>query len=342
MSDNEEIAEIITYYTAAQNGDWATTAVAGKPVLERKITMSSVLFLVNRYLPLVYAVMQPLFPSPTTYKCTQSSMQECLGQNYAEASLEFVQYLPWAMFSALRAYALSSRSWPLAILVFLPGIVPMIINFVGNTAFATVVFEGPGGCGVILNMSAATSYQSPYEFISARVEVKALTLSTVAISSRVCIIGADLMVLGITWAATYKASREIHALGQRTSLSGILLRDGLKLFSILVIMNVLHLSFTIHSILLGGLSNLASSEIGIFVESFLIDLQEANNSMTHQHSQPSSVSSLNFDRVFGALASSLPAPGESVEVLDPDTVDESNVCTENLVNVFGIVASSEA
>ena len=55
-----------------------------------------------------------------------------------------------------------------------------------------------------------------------------LHLSTVTIVSRTCIITSDLLVLAITWMATFKNSREMKLLGQRTSLSNILFRDGEK------------------------------------------------------------------------------------------------------------------
>ncbi len=51
------------------------------------------------------------------------------------------------------------------------------------------------------------------------------TLS-VTIISRGCIITSDLLLLGITWSATYKTSREIKALNHVTSLSSVLFRDG--------------------------------------------------------------------------------------------------------------------
>ena len=49
----------------------------------------------------------------------------------------------------------------------------------------------------------------------------------VTVMSRGALILADLLVLAITWKATFKASRyNIRDLGQRTSLSTILFRDG--------------------------------------------------------------------------------------------------------------------
>ena len=37
---------------------------------------------------------------------------------------------------------------------------------------------------------------------------------------------SDVLVMGCTWIATYKTSRENRLLGQKTSLSSVLLRDG--------------------------------------------------------------------------------------------------------------------
>ncbi len=58
----------------------------------------------------------------------------------------------------------------------------------------------------------------------------------------------------------------------------------------------------------------SASLTAILVSRFLMDLQEASNATTHQHSQVSSMSSLNFNRVIGSLGSSLLAPGETSEV----------------------------
>ena len=62
----------------------------------------------------------------------------------------------------------------------------------------------------------------------------------------------------------------------------------------------------------------------ILISRFLMDLQEANNATTHQHSHISSIGSLNFNRFIGSLGSSLPAPalGEaSCQVLDDEPED---------------------
>ena len=50
----------------------------------------------------------------------------------------------------------------------------------------------------------------------------------------------------------------------------------------------------------------------ILISRFLMNLQEANNTMMHQECF-SSVGTLNFNRFIGSIASSLPAPGDASE-----------------------------
>ena len=66
---------------------------------------------------------------------------------------------------------------------------------------------------------------------------------TVTIVSRTTLIIADLLVLAITWKTTFKDSREnIRVLGQRTSLSAILFRDGASMYyyNLSVELNLFH------------------------------------------------------------------------------------------------------
>ncbi len=58
----------------------------------------------------------------------------------------------------------------------------------------------------------------------------------------------------------------------------------------------------------------STSLTAILVSRFLMDLQEASNAASHQHSQVSSMSSLDLSRIIGSLGSSLPAPGETCQL----------------------------
>ncbi len=76
---------------------------------------------------------------------------------------------------------------------------------------------------------------------------------------------------------------------------------------------------------------LSASITAILVSRFLMDLQEANNATTHQHSHISSMSSLNFGRVIGSLGSSLPAPGEISQGKDGEMDSEIQTVVNGVV-----------
>ncbi|KAI0758136.1 hypothetical protein C8Q74DRAFT_301942 [Fomes fomentarius] len=231
-------------------------------------------------------------------------MRSCLVWSYLPVSLQYVQYLLWAVFSTLRAYALGSKSWPLALLVFLPSIAPMIVNYVW-LGYMTVEYSNPDGCNVAYRIS----------------DLNTKHRTSLIIVSRTCLIISDILVMIITWTATYRNSKDMAALHQGTSVSKILLRDGAIYVIVLVIMNALHLGFSLFSILKNADANGISSDISIFTEAltavlisrFLIDLQEAHRKMSHRHSHLSAVSSISLSRVIGAFGTSLPAAGDSYQ-----------------------------
>ncbi|KAI0758211.1 hypothetical protein C8Q74DRAFT_1441781 [Fomes fomentarius] len=189
------------------------------------------------------------------------------------------------VFSTLRAYALSSRTrgkWSISTLVLLSSLAPLVVNFVGMGYWSVVGTSH--GCIITIPLSAT-------------------------IQNQVCLITSDLLVMCITWKATYKTSREIKVLGQGTSLSGILFRNGRLLLI---------------------------ARLGTLYFGFLMDLQEAHDAATHQHSHISSMSSLHFNDVIGSLGSSLPAPGETAEVqtapLENDGEMEMERLDDGLIN----------
>ena len=49
---------------------------------------------------------------------------------------------------------------------------------------------------------------------------------TVLITTRACLIAADLLVLVVTWRHTYKLRREASAISLKTPMVTLLLRDG--------------------------------------------------------------------------------------------------------------------
>ncbi|KAI0769942.1 hypothetical protein C8Q74DRAFT_1272247 [Fomes fomentarius] len=241
--------------------------------LRRKFTLSSSLFVTIRYLTLAISVLAT----------------SCAALYYIENLLSVLQYLPWALFSALRAYALSSGAGrrPLSILILLCSIVPLIVNFVDVGSLSIAASPDDGGCDVVNHVPADTQAQ-------------------------VFLIASDLLVMGITWRATYQTSREIKTLGHRTSLSNIL---------VLAVLNTLHLTLTLFSIFsiedfegnnASVVVNFTEPLTAILISRFLMDIQEASNAAMHQHSQLSSSGDLGLTGMVGSLSSPLPAPGVQI------------------------------
>ncbi|OSC98125.1 hypothetical protein PYCCODRAFT_1035051 [Trametes coccinea BRFM310] len=108
----------------------------------RQWTGSAVLFMLNRYLPLVFAVYGNPFYSFST------NLTSCEAQQIFSILLESLQYLPWAAFSALRTYALQ-KNRPCAFFIFMFSLSPLIINLLAK--HWQIVYEDPiEGC-VITN-----------------------------------------------------------------------------------------------------------------------------------------------------------------------------------------------
>ncbi|RPD80818.1 hypothetical protein L226DRAFT_556694 [Lentinus tigrinus ALCF2SS1-7] len=254
MADSQ-LAQIIAIYATGQIGAYFATAATAVFMYEwmltfdrevdlfwrRKVTVSSILFLVNRYLPfVVILIFAPWQNPPTTGKGYMSPMHAA-----RLFGCELIVNL-WLVFSALRAYVLSSKGWPVATLVFLLSLAPVGVNY------------------------------------------------------------------------TYRTSKELKALNQTTSLSSVLFRDGVLYFTTLTILNILHLNFSLLSILdnnvytsgnSSDISVLNEPVTAILISRFLIDLQEANIQSMHQDSL-ASVGTLNFDRVVGSASFCLSVPAE--------------------------------
>ncbi|KAI0713665.1 hypothetical protein C8Q76DRAFT_784602 [Earliella scabrosa] len=265
----------------------------------RKVTVASVLFVANRYLPMI--VISLGLPNDVP-------VESCAGLTYTSCILELLQLLPWAVFSALRAYVLSSRAWPIALAVFLLSICPLIINYVrvGNSVFRHDGIQ----CGPSSTLP----------------DVIERMFSIVAPST---IVVSDILVLWITWKGTYKMSRELRALGHNVSLSDVLFRDGILCFVVIVTVNSLHLALSLLSITTdrtfarsSTVKNVTTPVIDIVISRFLMNLQEANSNMARQKAL-SSIATLDFDRFIGPLAigTSLPAPSFYINSDDQDTLE---------------------
>ncbi|TBU24074.1 hypothetical protein BD311DRAFT_672579, partial [Dichomitus squalens] len=125
---------------------------------KRRVNAASLLFFINRYLALFYYV------GLVYYRCLSLPYPY-----YLDYGTRYLEYLPWAVFSALRVYALSHKNWPLSAFVFFWSVLAFPLDY----------------------------YVRPSHAVSDR---------TIVIRGGQII--SDAIVIGVTWKATYHARTE--------------------------------------------------------------------------------------------------------------------------------------
>ncbi|KAI0739407.1 hypothetical protein C8Q80DRAFT_1198512 [Daedaleopsis nitida] len=246
------------------------------------------------------------------------------------AVLEYFLYIPFAIFSGTRTYALC-RSWPMSALIVILSLAPVGINYTAFAMFQTPASDPIFGCGAIQTTTLSEN----------------IIFATV---SRGSLIIADFLLALTTWRTLGRSSATgTFSLNQRhTSFVGVFIWNGTIYFVVLFILNVLHLSFTVSAI---GEAGNASSELirftdpltAILVYHFIIDLQEANEHNVKigsddpelQGSVDSAQGSISFvNRAIGSLGSTI-LPGTTdtnhdfEDSLPGDELD-SNSCIQGV------------
>ncbi|KAI8974607.1 hypothetical protein BD414DRAFT_498188 [Trametes punicea] len=300
-SADPDVAEIIAFYESVFVNTCCPIAVLTFLTYEclitfdrevalfwrNKFTGASLLFLINRYLPLLVNLLN-------ITSSARMSDYSCDMYIKALQTIELLQYFPWAAFSALRTFALSRGNRALAGFVFLLSIVPIGVNF--SQYHWLVVDNDPTlGC-------------------SSRSTVSEEVAKRLTIASRTCLMAADVIVLLVTWASTAGAIRLANiALKGRPSFARMLARDGTIYFSILLILNTLHLTFTMLAITEDALSPVSyfttftEPITAVLVSRFLLNLQEVNQS-SQRSALATLTQSVSLDfatRVIGSLGSPL-------------------------------------
>ncbi|KAI0738653.1 hypothetical protein C8Q80DRAFT_1124772 [Daedaleopsis nitida] len=121
-----------------------------------KANGATMLFFSNRFL--VFATF-----TLSTFASISMSEESCTLLSKTFKAVNILMYLPWAVFSALRTFALS-QNWPLATLVFLLSLVTLIVNYVGYFAYGTTGVNDPvGGCTLVNSISASLGHITTYK-----------------------------------------------------------------------------------------------------------------------------------------------------------------------------------
>ncbi|EMD33242.1 hypothetical protein CERSUDRAFT_98836 [Gelatoporia subvermispora B] len=238
-----------------------------------KLTSTVVLFYANRFLILVYAILNVIldfFPfrildephSPLDAECELYIwllVLSCTSSSYTTDALVLCLSVLWAAFSATRVYALSGGSRLLAFGVALLSLVP-----VGTNAYTSL-------------------YGINWQMINFPVLGPQLE-----IGARTAIIFADTMVLIITWSKTWATVRIAREHNVKMPVMTILLRDGTFYFIGLLSLNVLNIvgittnAFTLATLFLTPLSS-------AIITHFLLNLRQVALDSDYDDNCPSFV-----------------------------------------------------
>ncbi|EMD31618.1 hypothetical protein CERSUDRAFT_119661 [Gelatoporia subvermispora B] len=262
----------------------------------RKLTSTMMLFHANRLLILVYAILnivQASFRPGAAVSCTMLW--------YTLYALDLCLFALWAAFSGIRVYALSGGSRLLSLAVILLSLVPVGTNayggFFGNS-WQTATFP-------VLGLQCLDSKN-----------ISETTTTRLAISTRVPVIIADIMVLILTWWKTWATVRMVREHNVKTPLMTLLLRDGTLYFIGLLSINLLNIVGRTTNVFVyaGGFSTQLSA---IIITHFLLNLRQLAHGSPDDTSRQSSVrdgqpdavrsrtSSLRFGSFVGNMGESL-------------------------------------
>ncbi|KAI0333083.1 hypothetical protein GY45DRAFT_1320015 [Cubamyces sp. BRFM 1775] len=222
---------------------------------------ASILYFAIRYLPF----WRPVFSIPTFYPISDMS---CAAIIWIDQMLIAAMYIAPAIFSANRAYALSEQTRVIYCAVLVLSLGPFFVNLIDGLMWVRPVnLPPPALCS---------------DDDSTPLSVNLMLSLTIA----------DLIVILVTWRATYKV---IKRTGNplRTSITQVLLFNGGSYSSVLLLLNVSHIIMTELSI---TIYDEATSYVTIFTDpftsilatDFLINLQKA---ATASHAGPDQLGS---------------------------------------------------
>ncbi|KAI0718784.1 hypothetical protein C8T65DRAFT_737124 [Cerioporus squamosus] len=240
---------------------------------------ASLLFFANEWINIVYflTLYIELAPFPS---------------DKATFAILVLQFVPPAVFSALRAYVLS-RSKLLGLLVLALSMSPVGANLVQYGFQLAGENDPPFGCIVTDNISDAISLPFVAHLVTACSMAHAHArhyYCAVIIVSRAPLIVADAILIYVTWTklSNRDALRDVRR-PRRSSLSDILFRNvfhavltGTIYFVVLFVLNVLHLAFSVTAFATDSdgvsfVTEFTSPITAILVSRFLLELQEASH-----------------------------------------------------------------
>jgi len=258
-------------------------------IWSRRWTGPSALFILNR---LGMAMQVSSF---VLYQLNWTTPQSCeSGQVWYDISVIFSSTV-WAVFSALRTYALGDRSWILTMSVFIPAMFsPLSILYITTTYDSVTVYresESLTMCVVGNNWSATLDDQ-------------------VEITTRAINIFVDVIIVLVTWRKTYTTTRMAREANTERPLARLLLQDGTIYFVALLLLNIAILAmYLTDTVFVDGPGSLTTTLEPIIIARFFLDLRKVDgnqNEAARAYTGSSRLSTLHFaSRVIGNMGGEL-------------------------------------
>ncbi|KAH9840607.1 uncharacterized protein C8Q71DRAFT_904709 [Rhodofomes roseus] len=242
-------------------------------IWRRKLTMSSLIFLLNRYILFLYGLVNVVGVIPWTtnigsdafsgFVCASDAERKtcrCAAIIMLYTVFTLLLYAITPIFSTLRVYAIAGRKWHFALATFLTGMVAVASNLANavQASLGYLVYVGP------LPVCTYNAYYSESEHLK-------LTIAT-----RVCSIVSDLLVIVVTWWRTYALKREADRLHMRASLATLLLRDGTIYFVAILVLNIVHIIFVLYNGNVVYVTIFLIPIPALLTSRFLLNLRRAN------------------------------------------------------------------
>ncbi|KAH9926357.1 hypothetical protein B0H21DRAFT_764173 [Amylocystis lapponica] len=255
-----------------------------KLVWGRKATGANILFMLNRYLTLAHVWLS----AAPLWGCASGPCDSCYAIIEVGIVLGSLINGFWAVFSALRVYAIHSRKWKLPLLVLLLGLVPAATNLYNASQLGVVTTDGE--CDI--QNKTPTTAQNKF-----------------AISTRVCVLASDTLVVLTTWRITYGIKRAANAANMKVSLTTLLLRDGTIYFVVLSLLNIADIGLYVTGVY-QDMGNFIDPLTAILISHFLSHLHEVylsgGDSITTSGSSTAHFSDMQFSsRVVGTIGAPL-------------------------------------
>lgn len=287
-------------------------------IWRRKFNVVSVLFICARFVlvsPLPLSIAD-IWKRKYTDGPSMADPLYAIGQ-----VLTLTGFLLPAVFSAMRAAALSNKRWLVFAVVFLLGAVPVGTDAFGTYRSRTIVYNPPGG---------------GQETVS-EIDVSPNLNKIMLLLTRIPPMLADSIVIAITVARTFKLRREASHMHMRSPLMDCLLRDGALYFIALFTLNLCR-------ILTDSSPVQGTTAINSFVQilpmilmcRFMIALRQTSEDVsTGNEVTPSMWSAVRF-RIPNSMLASMSGPLESLhhgDIVDEDVqVDQATIDSNDIAD----------